>query len=171
MLKLLKKALFYRIPWFLAIPLIVGCFYGIKVGYQRLIANPSFRHSYVAPMQTKDFDRNIIKSYLDEYNGMGNNRIVKYQVDKRPITIIDGYLPKPTIGRAWISNTFCEITLSSTLSLMEARLVLMHEYTHCFGFDHVKAKKDLMNAYLDPNNPPTTENLTFWAQKIYKFLY
>lgn len=100
-------------------------------------------YTYVDSINTTKYNKAIIKSILDEFNEMGDNVIVKYKKGIRPITITE-VEDFSLLGEAYVRTEKCEIIIKKGLDFKLLRETVLHEYLHCFDYDHIKVPGDLM---------------------------
>ena len=130
----------------------------------------SYPHSYIKSINSSGYGINKIKICLDNFNKMGDNKIVRYNKDTRPIYVQERTLDYPYLGLTYTWYKDCHINITSGLSKEAFRSVLLHEYVHCFGFGHVSQtnREDLMTpAYM---YPPSEFSIFNYAQRI-KHIY
>jgi beta-lactamase regulating signal transducer with metallopeptidase domain len=128
-----------------------------------------YKDSYISVILTSHYDSNEIKSILANFNKLGYNKIIRL-TGTRPIYITDGALTFPLLGQTYRSLDKCIIVLASHLNKEELRLVVVHEYNHCFGYNHTKIRGDLMYKGLIEGHLPSEANIKEWAVKLCLFL-
>lgn len=129
--------------------------------------NRLYMDSYIADIDTPGYKNT--KQDLELFNSFGNEQIVQYEpVTKwsRPIYIketktLEG--KKEKIGQALVALDYCTITIEEGLNEYEYYLVLIHEYLHCLGYDHVDDPNDIMYYEL---TDPSIDNIKKYAKEI-----
>lgn len=125
-------------------------------GLATLLVEPSlkvysymfYHRSYIQSIDTPSYGK-LTKLYLDEFNAMADGGIVVYTSNTRPITIQEQpillQLMYPNaIGLAVPTPTKCNIYIKPGLDASSYRETLIHEYLHCFDYQHTSDRKDLM---------------------------
>lgn len=151
-------SLTFYIFYFLLGPSISGCATTVTIP-----------HTYVKSIDTPTYDNKEVKKILDEFNEMGNNDIVFYEGGFRAITIGEGTEDDGNVGEALPLPFNCDIRLSKTMHYKLMRETLLHEYLHCFGYDHVKEPGDLM--YPTDMYPATETSIKEYAKRLRRKLY
>jgi hypothetical protein len=141
--------------------------------YQLNITNKDVRHSYVASINCPTLKSGLIKNYLDEFNNIGHNSIIKFDKDTRPITI-EEFVPDKSqeylLGYTYVKKSGAKVFLKSTLEEYRLKQVLLHEMMHSYGYDHVNIKGDLMYPYIDDYEDYTPEYIKYY-HKLHKIIY
>lgn len=141
--------------------------------YQLSIPNSALRHSYISSINCPVLGTNTVKNYIDNFNQIGNNVVIKFDKDTRPITIKEF---KPTkdqdylLGYTYVRKANAEIYLSKNLKKNQVKQVLIHELCHGYGYDHVKTPGDLMYPYIDNNEDYSLEYVKYYW-KLHKLIY
>lgn len=131
-----------------------------------------YHRTYIKYIDTPNYGEDT-KIILENFNKLGDNQIVKYN-GTRPITIEemslgDELLYPGTLGFAVIYPTHCEIKLRTGAKLLEYKETVLHEYLHCFGYEHINDENDLMNPYetfIDKE-----ENIRYYARDLKERVY
>jgi hypothetical protein len=132
------------------------------------LSNKAYPHSYIQSINMPGYGLDKTKKYLDYFNELGDNKIIRYNKDLRPITIVEKVLEPNYLGLSYINYDYCHVYITPGLIDEAFRDVLIHELVHCFGFPHVaqSQKDDLMTpAYV---GPASLESLKYYAQEIKK---
>jgi len=130
--------------------------------------NRLYVDSYILSINTPYYGDKTRKN-LDTFNFMGEGEAVQFgevTPKSRPITIeeVSSFPNRPeTVGMAYVSLDFCSITIKTGLTEYEYFLVLIHEYLHCLGYNHVEDPDDIMYYSL---TYPTSSNIKKYAQEI-----
>lgn len=139
-------------------------FYGTK----------TYHKTYIKSINTPNYSNT--KKILEKFNALGDNKIVSFveKVNGRPIVIeemseIDKKLSPGAVGIAFNTIIKCRIVVLPGLSEIEYEEVLLHEYLHCYGYDHVDNYRDLMYYSLVPVDKE--QNIKDYAQKVKKKFY
>lgn len=154
---------------------IVGSYAKPAVDYY--IKEPRLiRASYVSEITGKSSDKDLVKKYLDIFNSYGHNNIVKYepqQTSPRTITIAIRKLNETfyedlngagLMGYALPGTETCRIIIRDDIKTeQQFKLVLLHEFLHCYFYDHSTDKDDLMY-YTE--NVVSEENIKSYAREI-----
>lgn len=128
--------------------------------YMKLLQKYFIKGSYIARIETTTYDKRDIIAVLEEFNYMGNGNVVTFVKPEnggRPIVIkesdfnsdpLQKILGYETLGMAIPKPQNCTIRLKKNLSLKYLDHVLIHEYLHCMGYEHVENNiNDLMAPY------------------------
>jgi hypothetical protein len=144
-----------------------------------------FPQSYISIIDTPEYSSEWTYEVLNEFNAMGDGKAVNFskpgRVD-RPITIgekadleiIPPFLRDPnytmvTIGRAYVEDYSCKITLKTGLDYATFRTTLIHEYLHCMGYEHVEGDPNDLMAPVDGQVPE--ENIRQYAKDVAKKIW
>lgn len=132
--------------------------------YEYKIIEPNLmRNSYIAEIKGDLLDIELTKKHLDNFNQLGNNKILRYKVTEhpRPITIeiralgVDFYeeINKDAIlAYAQSDERGCKIVVRNDLvTETQFRNTLIHEFLHCYSYDHVNDEQDLMYSEDNPD--------------------
>lgn len=134
-----------------------------------------FKNSYIAQINTPSYGE-YTKTVLEEFNSMGDNKIISFTEKKygRPIVIHD--MPDiieqanpETLGMAYPGLEGCTIFVKKKQFWMDYRETLLHEYLHCMGYEHTIYKNDLMYKYLIPVDKE--QNIRYYANELRKKYY
>ena len=134
-----------------------------------------FVNSYVKSVDTPKYTNKATMQYLEEFNNMGGGKAVLFEPPQessnitspiRAITItekevIDG--DEDIVGLALPLFNTCDIQIESGQDYETFRQVLIHEYLHCMGYNHVNNEKDVMNPSVAF---PTEDNIKAYAKEI-----
>lgn len=175
MSKKLTRALTIRIILFIAIfPYLITFAQTITNLTLNIYGKYYFHKSYIKSINLPTY--NTAKTVLEEFNSMGNNKIVSFREikDGRPIEIIemselDTKLIPEAIGVARPKLSKCTISIRRGLSVNNFRETLIHEYLHCYGYVHSSDPKDLMYYSLNPIDKE--ENIRQYARDMEKRFY
>jgi hypothetical protein len=120
-------------------------------------------NSYLHSTHTNKYSKLEINQYLQEFNQLGDNKVIKTE-GYRPIFIIEAPIlyPEETIGRAYNLPAFCIIILEP--DNIDIKQTLYHEYAHCLGFKHVDNPSSLMYYSLDSRLDE--RSIKFYANEI-----
>lgn len=111
----------------------VASFFNIKFSYINTLNLPSYEKRGISS-----------KKILDNFNSLGYNKAVQYK-GRRPIIIFEvDKIPKNVVGYAQVRLNHCIIKIEKGLTAIDFKNVLIHEYLHCLGFNHVNDKSNLM---------------------------
>lgn len=131
--------------------------------------------SYIKEIRLPTLDGNAVAAYLEGFNAMAGGRIV-HTNGCRAITIKEGRLMSFNPGFNTLGVTVslpkdCQIVLDPTYinSYRELRASVLHEYLHCFDYEHVRAKNDLMSE--SDNAMVSEENIEFYAKDLEKKIW
>lgn len=134
-----------------------------------------FRFTYIETIDTPSY-ANRTKEVLEEFNSMGDNKIIRFDKIKfgRPVKIFemtDLYtnLKPQTLGTADVALSDCIINIKRNRNPLDFREILLHEYLHCMGYDHVPNQLDLMYESLNPVDKE--DNIRQYAKKVKKKFY
>jgi hypothetical protein len=168
--KLIVRMMLYTalMPYFISLTTLLTKslfnLYGIK----------NFHKSYIATINTPSYKNT--RKVLEEFNALGDNKIVSFSEipDGRPIEIveitpIDRQISPGAVGTTYAKITRCTIKMAQGLDEIEYRETLLHEYLHCYGYDHVDDYKDLMYYSLFPVDKE--ENIRHYAKEVKKKFY
>ncbi len=168
--KTLKK-LFIRLVLYVAFfpyMLIAAQYLGPKliVIFGRLLY---FKNTYIESIKTPSYPKT--KEILKEFNSMGEDVIVSFDkiANGRPLDIaemteIDMSLFPDAAGVAYPNLRKCSIRVRAGMDEIIYRAVLIHEYLHCYGYQHTSDSEDIMYylvTYLDKEN-----NIRYYARKM-----
>lgn len=150
--------------------LLVGDYFGARWIAEKLIPKDIlFPYSYVAVINTESYKEAEIKNILEDFNKLGHLKLVRYE-GIRPIIIYDrNFTDKGKewrLGETMGAPLWCEIQLKKDMSPYFLRFVLIHEYLHCFGYDHTNIPSDLMYPEISYNL--TDFDLLMYAQDLEK---
>lgn len=114
----------------------------------KVVGSMFFHRSYVNTFTLHTYKEDSVKAVLADFNSMADGGIVKYQ-GNRPINIIEmpvimQFMYPSAVGVAIVGYTKCDIYIVPELSTTSFRETLLHEYLHCFGYEHTDEPKDLM---------------------------
>lgn len=112
--------------------------------------------SYIHVLELPKLGTEDAKKALDYFSSLGYYPSVSY-VGWRPIMIYEMPLDKGILGYATPLPAYCMIVLNENMDKTLMPTTLMHEYAHCFNYEHVKDPSDLMYPY---NNFPYIKNET-----------
>ena len=169
-----------KILYYLKLVNIIGIFLfvGLAIG---TILNPIlnkyvlFPSTYVKSINTPIHSSFKVRKILEEFNSYGDNRIVNFESGIRPIIITESSIADKNgnrvVGQAINLPTVCYITLNPNMwDDLELKQVVIHEYIHCYGFDHTKdIEDDIMSpVYI---SSPREENIRHYARKLLKLLH
>lgn len=134
------------------LPLFLMWYYNNMFAIIKLVTPP---FSYVDTIQGNDAEVRLIKNTLQQFNDLTSVDIVPNN-GYRPIKIVviedfidNAFLAGTTVGRAHVLYQKCDIQLARKQLRTEYdfKMTLLHEYLHCFGYEHVDNSKDLMYKY------------------------
>ena len=123
-----------------------------------------FTNSYVDKIITTSYSKSEVRNILDTFDKQSYNSIVHYE-GTRPIIIVEtnkGLKPWMVGLAKWDLNK-CVIILRPNLGV-RFREVLLHEYMHCFGYEHKDNKKDLM--YYSVYYAPSEKSIENYARDL-----
>jgi len=143
----------------------------ITLGITKTIYHPT--NSYIREIKVKDYNSADLINILDNFNEMGDNVLVRYS-GYRPIDIMEVEKLKDgngnqVLGLALYNEYHCKISIDSKLNSQHLKAVVLHEYLHCMGFEHVRILGDLMAPSAD--RLPTEKNIEWYAQELKRKLY
>lgn len=121
--------------------------------------------SYISKIEYDKEKTKEIKNILKNFNDKSDKEIIRYR-GFRPISIMeDKELKKQGyVGLATVSLTECEIRLSDTIKKEDFREVLLHEYMHCFFYEHKNIPGDLMYRSIDFK--ATERSINYYAHNL-----
>jgi hypothetical protein len=143
---------FNRVLFKICLSLFLGLITGVLIylGEQKIYKILFFNKTYIALMNTPTY-KNYTKLILEEFNSYGNNKIIHFEsINKgRPVTISEMSDEEEqdkteVLGYSIPLARSCSITIRKYLRYEVYREVLLHEYLHCMGYEHVKDESDLM---------------------------
>jgi hypothetical protein len=133
-----------------------------------------FKQSYVSSINTSYYSEGTIKEILNEFNKKGDDKIVQFNKIEggRPITInevtddniVFKVLFPEAIGITYPLYDKCTIYLLNSLSYDTLRETVIHEYLHCFNYEHVSDRSDLM--YEFDNNEDKEASINKYAKDL-----
>lgn len=154
---------------------MLGCAVKPSIDYN-LLHPILIRASYIAEIKGDLLNVELTKKYLDKFNKYGHNNIVKYKAPKgiaRPITIEIRPFGKDTyeklqkdimLGYAISTERSCIIVIKDDLVTEEQfKQVIIHEFLHCYFYDHTDINGDLMYPYY---TPPKDSNIQAYALEV-----
>lgn len=107
--------------------------------------------SYIAYINAPEFGNDTVQEALDEFNSLTETDIVRKQ-GYRPIFIFEGkwiHEKLGILGVAYPAPLFCIIFLKKDIDEEWKKEIVLHEYLHCFNFQHDEEKAtSLMYPYL-----------------------
>lgn len=173
--KLELKKLFIRIILYIALlPYAVAAVMLFSSFLLNIYVKHTFKKTYVQSINTPTYPK--AKDILLEFNSYADGVIVQFEnvENGRPIIIqemsdFDDQIFPSVAGIAFPKFTGCVIKLNRELSAKEFRETLIHEYLHCYGYDHIEDEKDLMNPslnYLDKD-----ESIRDYARRLKEDFY
>jgi len=161
---MIKNILKKRVPTYVTIVIFIIAYLCIKAINNYIFNHYFLPHTYIKEINVKTYNKELLKIYLDEFNKLGNNKIIRYNEDVRPITITDDTINPNLLGLAEIEDTRCNIKLNFGIDEVSLKYILYHEYLHCFGIMHIKDNKDLMNPIFYAL--PSLDNLLKYTKKL-----
>jgi hypothetical protein len=134
-----------------------------------------FTDGYIYKIDTPNYGNDVTIEFLREFNNMSaTGRAVSF----RPTSTHSIVLPQKAITIKEVSkivgqdnvaglalslwNT-CDISIRSGEDYETYRQILIHEYLHCLGFNHVNNVRDVMNPEV---GFPTEESFQAYAKEI-----
>jgi len=110
------------------------------------------KYNYIAHINTPSYTNKRTEKVLDIFNNMSYNKKAVNKKGYRPIFIIEKDLKKENnetiLGLAYPLPAYCLIVMNKGLDKDTYFYTLLHEYVHCYGYDHpCKYCDDLMSAY------------------------
>lgn len=114
------------------------------------------RNSYIAEIKGDLLDVELTKKHLDNFNELGHNNILRYEVTESPRPI---YIEIRALGKDFYEEVYkdsilayaqatdkdCRIILRNDMHTEEEfRNTLIHEFLHCYYYDHSPNESDLM---------------------------
>lgn len=133
-----------------------------------------FNKTYIRSINLPSYPE--AENILKEFNSMGDNKIVSFEeipngrpIDIAEMTQFDFIVAPNAVGIARPRATNCTIGIKNGLDKPEFREVLLHEYLHCYGYDHSPDSTDLMYYSLNPIDKE--ENIRQYAKKMKKKFY
>ncbi len=124
-----------------------------QVGYEKYIQPRIIKATYVANIYGDPTERAMIKDALDYFNSFDEDKIIIFE---KPGTYFDRAMTfeihdfskdlflSNLAGLTSINEKGCKIQVYPTSDPIEFRQVLIHEYLHCMGYNHVDNTKDIM---------------------------
>lgn len=123
------------------------------------------RNSYIADIKADLLDRELAKKHLDNFNKMGHNGIVNFSVTERPRpirieirklgeTFYEHLRGDSILAYTQADENGCLIVMGNdSITEEQFRNTLIHEFLHCYFYDHVKDSSDVMywedNSFVD----------------------
>jgi hypothetical protein len=166
----------HRIGWALSLGFVLGML-GLLFFHKGFKAAKSHYYSctYIKEIDLPTLDGNAVADILERFNAMGGGRIVKIK-GCRPVTIKEGRLMSFNPGYNTLGVTIslpksCQIVLDNKFinSYKELRATVLHEYLHCFDYEHVRPKNDLMS--FSDNDTVSEENIESYAKDLERKLH
>ena len=128
-----------------------------------------FKNTYIHSINTPSYPKT--REILEEFNSMADNAIVSFDkiADGRPLDIaemtpMDLIIAPDAVGIAYPRLSKCTIHVKPGLEDIIYREVLLHEYLHCYGYDHSTEPTDLM--YFSVTYVDKEENIRQYALKV-----
>lgn len=133
-----------------------------------------FLDSYIASLDMPSYGNENSLKVLTEFSAMGGNKAVIFEppsqssivspvraIHIKESKVIEGN--EDIVGLALPLWNTCDIQIKSGQDYETFRQVLIHEYLHCMGYNHVEDEKDVMNPSVAF---PTEENIQAYAKEI-----
>ena len=149
-----KKSAIKAVLYFAIVPYYIITVNVAAECYLAIIKKFFIPGSYIASIETTSYHKEDIQAALQEFNYMGHGKIVSYEKNRRPIYIMDSDfkydIPSRLMGYETLGLTTplpgaCYIRLKKKMPIQMLNDVLIHEYLHCMGYEHVKNNpSDLM---------------------------
>lgn len=139
----------------------------------KVVGSMFFHRSYINTLKLHTYKEDSVKTILQQFNSMADGGIVKYE-GSRPINIIEmpvvmQFMYPSAVGVALIGYTKCDIYIVPNLDYMTFRETLLHEYLHCFAYEHTEEPKDLMYYAVVPIDKE--ENIKYYARDLKRKYY
>lgn len=130
--------------------------------------------TFIEGVHTTAYKKEEVYDLIGELNGIADSDVIKYE-GVRAINIYDKPLkafPKnystnkefQVVGQAESSPYSCDITVAAELPHYILKVVLWHEIFHCFNFNHVDNRRDIM--YHAPSVLFEKRNIKQYLNKI-----
>ena len=148
--------------------------FGLNIGAD-VYSKYKFKKTFIESLNTPTFPN--AREILQQFNSYGDNKIVSFTAieNGRPIVIEEmtdieeNVLFEDVAGLAYPKLTSCTIKLRRNLDTKELKDTLLHEYLHCYGYDHVDNPEDLM--YYSINPVDKENNIREYAKKLKEEFY
>ena len=147
-----------------------------EVVYDRAVWPRILKETYIAEIKGDPTEKAIIKDALDYFNNMADGKIIRYDKSEsyfaRPVTLEMHDFEKDLFfnnldGLTFVKSDSCKIQVRPTSNPVEFKQVLIHEYLHCMGYDHIDNPEDVMYpSYSEVKE----ENLKKYAEELKKKL-
>lgn len=148
---------------------------------RELMYDPLPVGGYVASIDTPTYTNAYTKRVLTKFGASGGRHAVLFTSEsliiRRKITITevktcefkedDGKIGR-CVGRAECGMTECKIELLTGKTRKEYRLVLLHEYMHCMGFQDLKDKDKKYDLMYYSENKVSEKNIKEYAKKAHE---
>lgn len=170
--------------------LLVTFIYAFIVGI--LVVSPTYKSkvtdikliksSYVKEIKADFINHELAKKHLDKFNEYGHNHIVKFKAEDvegepRPITIeirklgedfYEQLNDNKILAYALSQERSCKIVIKDDLVTEDQfRDTLIHEFLHCYEYDHVPLiESDLM--YYEDNRLDKLPSIIRYAEEVEK---
>lgn len=128
-------------------------FFVTGLAYNKYIQPKIIKATYVGEIKGDPIEQAMIKDALVYFNNFGEGKIVKFEKPNsrfaRPIEFSIHDFRKDIFlnnlaGLTTINGNNCKIQVYPTSDPVEFKQVLIHEYLHCMGYNHVDKQSDLM---------------------------
>ena len=147
----------------------------VRQGIFEVYGRYFFKYTYIEVIDTPTY-KDQTKKVLEEFNSFGDNKIISFKkinngrpVQIREMTDLEEQLRPDVLGSAWPSTADCNIRMKKKQDPYEYRETLIHEYLHCFGYNHVPNPRDIM--YFQENYLDKEDSIRQYAKKVLKKYY